>query len=114
MAKDDLTQRVSQLEHTAEAHEQRITSLEKERPGRKPVPILVSEEGVCGIDPERDSKTCPDASIYRAQQKCKGTACTKIYREYYADRRSDKRKSVKVEIDRQAAKSAKKKATRKK
>jgi len=113
MAKDNLTQRVAQLEQAVEGHDQRIVSLEKERPGRKPVPILVSEEGVCGVDPDRDSATCPDASIYRAQQKCKGTRCTKIYREYYADRRNDKRKEVKVEIDRAAAKTAKKKAARK-
>lgn len=29
----------------------RVTLLEKERPGRKALPIVVSEEHVCGVEP---------------------------------------------------------------
>lgn len=67
--------------------EARIETLEKERPGRKPLPIVVSEEHVCGIDPERDSTTCPDASLYRRQKGCKGDRCVAISKNYYDNRR---------------------------
>ena len=39
--------------------EKRVEALEPSRPGRKGKPILLSEEGVCGIDPERDSAIVP-------------------------------------------------------
>jgi hypothetical protein len=68
----------------------RVETLEKERPGRKPLPVVVSEEHVCGVDPSRDSATCPDASLYRRQQKCKGDRCVSISQEYYAERRATK------------------------
>lgn len=64
--------------------EQRVAFLEKERPGRKMKPNIVSEAGVCGINPGIDSATCPDASIYRYQQGCQGTSCVGINRDYYA------------------------------
>lgn len=63
--------------------EARLDTLEAGRPGRKPKPIVVSEEHVCGIDPERDSETCPDASLYRHQKGCKGDRCVAINAEYY-------------------------------
>lgn len=66
----------------------RVESLEKERPGRKPLPIVVSEEHVCGVDPDRDSATCPDASLYRRQKGCKGDRCVSISQEYYGARRA--------------------------
>jgi hypothetical protein len=66
------------------ALEQRVESLEKGRSGRKGKPIVVSAEGVCGIDPDRNSKTCPDASLYRRNKGCLGTACQMKSTRYYA------------------------------
>jgi len=76
----NLTLRVAQLE-------ERVEALEKGRSGRRGKPILVSVEGYCGVDPERDSTTCPDASIYRRQKGCLGTACRQKSAEYYAEYR---------------------------
>jgi len=76
----NLTLRVAQLE-------ERVEALEKGRSGRRGKPILVSVEGYCGVDPERDSTTCPDASIYRRQKGCLGTACRRKSAEYYAEYR---------------------------
>ena len=76
--------------------EERVATLEGGRPGRKPLPIVVSEEGVCGVDPERDSATCGDASLYRHQKGCKGDKCVKITTEYYDTyRRQQKAKARK-------------------
>ena len=76
--------------------EERVATLEGGRPGRKPLPIVVSESGVCGIDPDRDSATCPDASLYRHQKGCKGDKCVKITTDYYDRyRREQKRKRKK-------------------
>ena len=60
-----------------------MDTVEGTRPGRKPKPIVVSEEHVCGIDPERDSSTCQDASLYRHQKGCKGDQCVAITTAYY-------------------------------
>ena len=76
----DLADRVARLEAKVEL-------LESERPGRKPKPIVVSIEGVCGINPKQDSTTCPDASLYRYQHGCKGTKCKQINTVYYRARR---------------------------
>lgn len=70
------------------ALEERVASLEGERPGRKALPILVSEMGVCGVDPESDSTTCPHASLYRRRKGCFGVSCTAKATEYYEDYRS--------------------------
>ena len=67
--------------------EARLALLERERPGRKAMPIVVSEEHVCGVDPDSDSAECPHASLYRRQKGCLGDACVKINDEYYANRR---------------------------
>jgi hypothetical protein len=67
--------------------EARVDALEKGRPGRKRKPIVVSQEGVCGVDPTRDSTTCPDASLYRRQKGCLGTKCVRLTQEYYSERR---------------------------
>lgn len=79
------------MEERVSALEQRVSFLEKERPGRRMRPNVTSQSGVCGIDPSCDSKTCPDASIYRYQQGCQGDRCTEINRAYYADYRAKKR-----------------------
>ena len=69
--------------------EARVESLEKKRPGRKAMPILVSEEGVCGVDPDGPSLTCPHASLYRRNKGCRGEACVLLSQKYYADRRQN-------------------------
>lgn len=69
----------------------RVETLEKQRPGRKPRPVVVSEEHVCGVDPSRDSATCPDASLYRRHRGCQGDRCVSISQEYYAERRATKK-----------------------
>jgi hypothetical protein len=76
------------LEERVAALEQRMSTVEAKRPGRKSLPIVVSEAGVCGIDPDRDSASCEDASLYRRQKGCKGTACTNISTAYWANYRS--------------------------
>ena len=63
--------------------EARLDALESKRPGRKALPIVVSQEGICGIDPERDSETCPNASLWRRQKGCLGTACVREATQYY-------------------------------
>jgi len=67
--------------------EARVETLEGGRSGRRAKPILVSIEGVCGVDPLGDSATCTDASLYRRQKGCKGTACKQKSSEYYANYR---------------------------
>jgi hypothetical protein len=77
------------LQARVEALEERVAALEGERPGRKVLPILVSEPGVCGVDPERRSKNCPDASLYRRRKGCLGTACQQKATEYYEQYRAN-------------------------
>lgn len=60
-------------------------------PGRKAKPIICKEQGVCGIDPERDSASCPDASIYRRQLGCLGTACVGLSTSYFREYRRKER-----------------------
>ena len=68
----------------------RLSTLESQRPGRKPKPILAyKERDVCGIDPERDSETCPDASIYRYQSGCWGAKCRYKQHMAYERRKPD-------------------------
>lgn len=62
--------------------------LEGERPGRKALPIVVSEEHVCGVDPETDSTVCPHASLYRRRKGCLGDACQRKSDEYYEEYRA--------------------------
>jgi hypothetical protein len=68
--------------------EARVDRLEGGRSGRKALPILVTEENVCGIDPDSDSTTCPHASIYRHQKGCRGVACVEKTSAYYKEYRS--------------------------
>jgi len=74
--------------------EARLDALEGQRPGRKAKPVIVSEEGVCGIDPDRNSAVCKDASLWRRQKGCQGTACVRVASEYYGERRKAKRLPV--------------------
>lgn len=71
------------LESRVHSLEDRVAALEGERPGRKALPILVSEQGVCGVDPESDSTTCPHASLYRRRKGCLGAGCMQKSSEYY-------------------------------
>lgn len=77
---EDLAERVAALEA-------RLDRLETKRKGGRPAsPIVVKAKGVCGIDPERDSSACEDASLYRRRQGCQGTACMRVSSEYYKER----------------------------
>jgi hypothetical protein len=83
------------LEARVDALEARVEALEGERPGRKLLPVIVSAPGVCGVDPESDSTTCPHASLYRRRKGCKGTACQQAAADYYSqyrDRPVDRRR----------------------
>ena len=71
--------------------EARVEALEAKRPGRKALPIVVKQDGVCGVDPERDSATCPNASLWRRQKGCLGTACVREAAEYFDNYRKAKR-----------------------
>ena len=85
--------------------EQRVEALEAARPGRKARPMLVlRQEGVCSLDPERDSNTCPDgdASIFRYQVGCHGYACKRKQHEAY------ERRKVKKQTEKAAAAKPKK------
>ena len=61
------------------------------RSGRRALPILVSTEGVCGVDPDGDSEGCPFASLYRHQKGCRGTACVQKSSQYYKDYRQNRK-----------------------
>jgi hypothetical protein len=78
------------LQSRVEALEERVAALEGERPGRKPLPILVSADGVCGVDPERNAALCPDASLYRRRKGCLGTACQQASIDYYDNYRKER------------------------
>lgn len=86
-----LGRRVSDLE-------KRVDALENAKPGRRGVPITVSEKGVCGIDPTCDSATCEKASVYRWQKGCRGTACEKEYKGYYSMYRKKRRGSEEATV----------------
>jgi hypothetical protein len=77
----DLTLRVAALE-------ERMDHMEKGLSGRRGLPILVSLDGICGVDPKRDSTICPDASLYRRQKGCMGDACKAKSAKYYSGYRS--------------------------
>lgn len=86
---DELVQaRLQLLEAHVENLIERVHELEtKPRAGRKAKPILVKAEGVCGVDPDRESSTCPDASLYRSNSGCKGDACRAKAKTYYESRK---------------------------
>lgn len=76
------------------AVEEQVGFLLKGRPGRKYLPIVASEEHVCGVDPSRDSKKCKDASLWRRNKGCKGDACVAVSTKYYQDYRKNKREEA--------------------
>ena len=83
------------VEQRLNALEQRMSVVESERPGRKPRPLLaVRQRGVCALDPDRDSSTCPDASIYRYQSGCHGDACRLKQHNAYERRKNGKAKTA--------------------
>lgn len=89
---------VESLEASVDRLRERIEYLESSRPGRKKKPIVAKEKGVCGIDPSRDSTTCPDANLYRHQQGCRGAACCAANTGYYAEYRAKNKKTPEVEV----------------
>lgn len=91
------------------ALEKRITVLESERPGRKPQPLLaIRQRGICGLDPSRDSATCPEASIYRYQNGCHGDACRAKQHNAY-ERRKTRKEAEAKRVTRAQKRAAKKK-----
>ena len=87
------------LEQRVVALETKVELLEKERPGRRVKPNVISQEGVCGLDPTRNSAECTDASIYRYQQGCRGDCCDTINTTYYKKYRAKNRLAQQVVID---------------
>jgi len=86
------------LEQRVKALEDQVKTLNLERPGRKAKPMLVlRQKGVCAIDPERNSATCPDSSIFRYQNGCHGTACMQEQQNAY-QRRKDKKEAEAVAV----------------
>lgn len=84
---------VKTLQREVIALAKRVETLEAERPGRKAKPLVaVRQRGVCAIDPNRDSTTCEDASIYRYQMGCHGEACRARQHDAY-ERRKDRRET---------------------
>lgn len=80
------------LEARLASLEQRVHELERGKSrGRQAKPILVSAEGICGLEPAIDSATCPYASIYRKQKGCKGAACVLAASTYYENYRRERR-----------------------
>ncbi len=67
------------------ALEKKVASLEAERRTR---PVLVSEEGICGVEPAIDSATCPFGSLYRRRKGCLGVSCKSASAQYYEEYRS--------------------------
>lgn len=101
---------VAELADRVDSLEERLDSLENApRPGRKAKKMIApNKPGVCGLvgstkseeEWEKDpvaskadlkcSEECEDASIYRYQKGCKGTACVRINSEYYTKYRRQK------------------------
>ncbi len=97
----DLAQRVTALE-------QRVQTLESNRPGRKAKPMLVlKQKGVCSLDPTRDSATCPDSSIFRYQSGCHGTACLAEQQAAYERRKNKKKPGTKEAVPQKKARAKK-------
>jgi hypothetical protein len=71
--------------------EKKVARLEGGRSGRKALPIVVREEGVCGVDPDSSDVDCPHASIYRHQKGCRGESCVTASSEYYREYRKQQR-----------------------
>lgn len=81
-----------------EALEERVAALEGERPGRKVLPTVATDDHVCGVDPERDSTTCPDGSLYRRRKGCRGDACVQAANEYYEQYREQRAEAERAAV----------------
>ena len=67
----------------------RVKSLESERPGRKPLPLVVfKQRDVCSIEPDSNSAVCPYASVYRYQHGCHGILCREKQHDAYERRKA--------------------------
>lgn len=62
-------------------------------------PAKVSLVNVCALDETRDSAACEDATVYRYQQGCRGVACVREYRDYYARYRKKGMDVVDPDVD---------------
>lgn len=82
---------MTDIELRVSALEEQVSLLLKSRPGRQLRPIVTSEPHVCGLDPSRDSATCPEASIWRRSKGCKGDACVAKSSDYYKNYRATKK-----------------------
>jgi hypothetical protein len=80
MTEENVETRLARLEAN-------VATLMGARPGRRALPVVVKEAGVCGVSPQIDSASCPYASLYRRQKGCLGDACVIKSAEYYAERR---------------------------
>lgn len=77
------------LRRDVDALMKRVESLEASRPGRKAKPMIaLRQHDVCAIDPDRDSTTCEDASIFRYQMGCHGALCRAKQHESYVRRKN--------------------------
>lgn len=85
----DIETRIATLEAKVEA-------LEGGRSGRRALPVIVSVDGICGVDPSLDSAICPHSSLYRRQKGCLGDACKSKASAYYADYRAKPKARKKV------------------
>jgi len=62
-------------------------------------PVKASAINICALDETRDSAECPDATVYRHQQGCRGVACVRRYTDYYSDYRKRQQEVVATEED---------------
>ena len=100
MSDDETTARLVLLEAHVENLIERVYELETSRKGGRPSKkLVVKAEGVCGLDPERDSSTCPDASLYRRRQGCQGVACVQASSTYYRVREAAEHFRAEAEKD---------------
>lgn len=91
----------------------RVETLESERPGRKPKPLLaIKQRDVCAIDPDSDSTKCPFASIYRYQSGCHGAMCRKKQHEAYERRKASRANGKAVRTTTTSVKQIAKKVTK--
>jgi hypothetical protein len=100
---------LKKLQQDVGALQIRVETLESERPGRKPKPLLaIKQRDVCAIDPDSDSTVCPFASIYRYQSGCHGTMCRQKQHEAYERRKSARTNGKAVTVRKPTSKTAKK------
>ncbi len=84
--------RIDQVERRLSDLETEVSLLKRNKPGRRAKTLSnLKQPGVCAIDSDIDSATCPDANVYRHQQGCRGTACVRVNAEYYDDYRAKAR-----------------------